>query len=268
MARFVSGPRYGRQDIGFSPAGAMDLFAMRTGNLLLGNPMDAESLEIALLPPRIEFRETMMFVLTGAPCEAVLITRDGRVSLDHATVYLAEKHNLLMFGDIRYGFRTYFCCREGADPAVIGRVRPPFPEIARWPDPDRRIRVLRGPEYPFLQNPAQFLENRWAISPQSNDIGIRLEGPPLTCDLPGMVSAPVSDGAVQLSPSGPIVLLKNRPTIGGYPRIFNVISADVDLLAQYGPGHTLHFLEVGLPEALSIARQKQDDLDLFLKKLG
>jgi 5-oxoprolinase (ATP-hydrolysing) subunit C len=268
MARFVSGPVYGKQDIGFSPSGAMDLFSMMTGNLLLGNPADTESLEIVLLPPKIEFQTVTMFVLTGASWEADLVSPGGKREVEHAKVYFASKGDILSFGDVKYGFRTYLCYKDGMDMGRIGHLRKPFYEIAHWPDKDNQIRVIEGPEHRFLKNPGIFFENRWSVSTQSNDIGIRLIGPPMSCDMPGMVSESVSDGTVQLSPAGPIILMKNRPTIGGYPRIFNVISADVDLLAQYGPGNTLHFGEVDIEEAIKITRQKQGDIDAFMSEQG
>jgi allophanate hydrolase subunit 2 len=76
-----------------------------------------------------------------------------------------------------------------------------------------------------------------------------------------MISAPVNDGTIQLAPSGPIVLLRNRQTVGGYPRILNTISADLDLLAQYGPLQSLRFRLVTMEEAWVIARTKKVDLD-------
>lgn len=261
VTRFVSGPAHGKQDLGYSPAGAMDGFAMRTGNLLLGNPPDTECLEIVLLPPGIEFLGDTMFVLSGAAREAFLISDERRQVLNHARVYRARKGDVLAFGELQYGFRTYLCFRSGVDDGIIGRVRKPFAEMAHWASRDHRIRVLRGPEHRHLRNPGILLEGPWIVSPQSNEIGIRLIGPALSCGLANIVSEAVSDGTMQFTPSGPIILLRHRPTLGGYPRIFNVVSADVDMLAQYGPGASLRFSEVNLHEALAITRQKQKDLD-------
>lgn len=260
VTRFVSGPVYGKQDLGYSPAGAMDVFAMRTGNLLLGNPPDTECLEIVLLPPRIEFLGDTMLVLSGAAREAFLISQERRQALNHARVYPARKGDVLAFGELQYGFRTYLCLRSGVDAGIIGRVRKPFAEMAHWASRDHRIRVLRGPEHRYLENPGVLLEGLWLVSPQSNEIGIRLSGPALSCGVTNIVSEAVSDGTMQLTPSGPIILLRRRPTLGGYPRIFNVVSADVDMLAQYGPGTSLCFSEVDLHEAMAINRQKQKDL--------
>ena len=76
-----------------------------------------------------------------------------------------------------------------------------------------------------------------------------------------MISEAVADGTIQLTPKGPIVLLKHRQTVGGYPRVFNVISADIDLLGQYAPNQILRFSKVSLDHALNIALQKETALD-------
>jgi allophanate hydrolase subunit 2 len=81
-----------------------------------------------------------------------------------------------------------------------------------------------------------------------------------------MVSAPVNDGTVQLTPSGPIILLRQRQTVGGYPRVLNVISADVDLLGQYAPFQFLYFRLVSLKEAQHAARTKKEDLERLRKR--
>jgi allophanate hydrolase subunit 2 len=76
-----------------------------------------------------------------------------------------------------------------------------------------------------------------------------------------MVSQPVNDGTIQLTPSGPIVLMRERPTIGGYPRIFNVIGPDVDLLAQYGPNKVIRFKRISRHEATALGARRAQDLD-------
>ena len=76
-----------------------------------------------------------------------------------------------------------------------------------------------------------------------------------------MISGPVTDGTVQLTPKGPIILLRQRQTVGGYPRVFNVIDPDVDLLAQYRPDQTLQFRPIDFNEAQAIKAQYNRDLD-------
>lgn len=81
-----------------------------------------------------------------------------------------------------------------------------------------------------------------------------------------LISAPVCDGTIQMTPSGPIVLLRDRQTTGGYPRVFVVVGADLDLMAQYGPNRIIRFTRVSLDEARRIARTKQRDLELLRRR--
>jgi allophanate hydrolase subunit 2 len=94
-------------------------------------------------------------------------------------------------------------------------------------------------------------------------MGMRLAGEPgVECGMAGnMVSGAIADGTVQLTPEGPIVLLRHRQTMGGYPRIFNVISADVDLAAQFAPNQQITFVQVTMEEAREAARMKEAALD-------
>ena len=190
----------------------------------------------------------------------------GEKELAHAQVYFAPQGSILSFGEKRYGFRTYLCWRkaeekDGPLESLTGRKRPPFASF-RWPDPQGLIRVMEGPEYPALENPDAFTSQAWRILPDSNDMGLRLSATriPFRMKAGEMISSPVSDGTIQLTPKGPIVLLRHRQTIGGYPRTFNVIGADVDLLAQAAPGELIRFKRVSLEDALDIARRQRADL--------
>jgi len=138
----------------------------------------------------------------------------------------------------------------------------PFVAVGGWTDPQGRIRVLPGPEYKCMRQPGQFFITQWRTTVKMDRMGMRLSGDPgVDCDMRNMISGAVADGTVQLTPDGPIILLRHRQTTGGYPRIFNVISADMDLLCQYGPGQSIHFLQVTLDEAREAARLKEEALD-------
>ena len=256
-------PEYGRQDLGYSPGGALDLFSLSSGNILLGNDASAPGLEI-VVPPRLRFRENCCFVFTGGRWEAVLTdSRGGDLQpVEHARVYQAHPGSVLEFRRRVYGFRTYLCWRKTPRRAgrIVGRRRGPFREVCRWLDAEGRIRVIPGPEYRCLSDPESFFETRWQISVDSSDMGLRLRSPRRFPGETGMISAPVNDGTIQLSPDGPVVLLRDRQTVGGYPRILNVISADLDLLAQYGPLEYLRFQPTNLQEAGEAARIKRRDL--------
>ncbi len=268
IARTVTRPVFGQQDVGVTPGGPMDRFSFETGHNLLGSRADAAALEI-ILAPELKFTRDVHFVLTGAMHDNVALTWPADVSavqrIDHATVYFAPAGSTLTFGAMVYGFRAYLCCRPAAKNSrdIRGRRRGDFTTVATWPDPDHRIRVVEGPEYRYLADAAVFIDQPWEITPDISDMGIRLtcSGKMPTVSLKNMVSEAVSNGTVQLTPKGPIVLLKYRQTVGGYPRIFNVISADVDLLGQYGPGQVMRFKKVTIDQAMAIARKKKKELE-------
>jgi len=259
LAEPVSLPRYGRQDLGFTPGGAMDCFSMQRGNLMLGNPPDAPALEM-IVPPEIEISAPGCFVLTGARRRARLQRETAVLELEHSRVYCAQPGDRIVFGDKQYGFRTYFCyrVRRENEPIPSSSEALPFSRINGWVDPQGRVRILPGPEYGCLENPELFFDNAWKTTGQMDKMGMRLAGQArLACTQANMVSEAVADGTVQLTPDGPIILLRHRQTTGGYPRIFNVISADIDLLAQYAPGQVIRFLLVNRETACEIAREKE-----------
>jgi 5-oxoprolinase (ATP-hydrolysing) subunit C len=259
LAEPVSLPQYGRQDLGFSPGGAMDCFALQRGNLMLGNPPAAPALEM-IVPPEIEFIAPGCFVLTGARRQARLQRGASGGDVEHSRVYRVQPGDRIVFGEKQYGLRTYFCFRVCRKNEVMpeGQETLPFASVGSWADAQGRIRVLPGPEYGCLENPQLFFDGVWKTTAHMDRMGMRLAGEArLVCTLVNMISEAVADGTVQLTPDGPIVLLRHRQTTGGYPRIFNVISADIDLLGQYAPDQIIRFLKVSLEEARAIARQKK-----------
>ena len=259
-------PCFGQQDVGLSPGGAMDRFAMHTGNIMLGNTDDQDALEF-LLPPEVKFIRPAYFVLTGGRFRAHLSPPGQPDQLvAHAAVTYAPAGAILSFGVRTRGLRGYLCARPcltgHPDDEFLCRRRGCFAEEFSWFDPFGRIRVVEGPEYSWLREPELFTRHCWTISRAASDMGIRLEGDvELLVGDGSMISDAVADGTVQLTPKGPIVLLKHRQTVGGYPRIYNVISADVDLLAQFYPGQSLRFRKVSMADAVTAARQKGAQLE-------
>jgi len=257
-------PQYGLQDIGISPAGPMDLFAMESANRLIGNPVESEILEI-ILPPVVEFLSSSLFIITGGHITAFLEGDSGREKIKHATVYLAKKGDRLKFSAKGKGFRTTLAINSDqallSSKKIIGKARGDFDSVFSWQDGDGCIRVIEGPEFRFLEDSNLFFQTKWIISNDSSDMGMRLESnQKLVVNMGNMISDVVSDGTIQLTQNGPILLLKHRQTVGGYPRIFNVISADVDLLAQYMPGQILNFKKITLQKAEEISILKRKEL--------
>jgi allophanate hydrolase subunit 2 len=259
ICEVVGLPFYGRQDLAISPGGAMDCFSLQRGNLMLGNPPGSAALEI-LVPPEIEIIAPGRFVLTGARYQVHIHGLGGGRMAEHSRVYSVKAGERIVFGEKQYGLRTYFCYRACAENDEVRTITEalPFFSVSAWADPQGRIRVLAGPEYDHLENPQMFFDTVWQTTAQMDKMGMRLAGKPgLKYNLVNMISAAVADGTVQLTPAGPIILLRHRQTTGGYPRIFNVISVDIDLLGQYGPNQLMRFVPVSREEACAFAREKE-----------
>src|SRR5207302_1434548 len=122
------------------------------------------------------------------------------------------------------------------------------------------VRILPGPQadwFPFGGGPWGIMEKfrfpfgaSFTVSPASNRMGLRLQGPPVPVPPRELISEPVCPGTVQVTRDGQcIVLGVDAQTIGGYPKIAQVISTDLDLLGQARPGSFITFRSVSLAEA-------------------
>lgn len=267
LCETVGPPACGQQDRGVSPGGAMDLFALQTGNILLDNPVDEPALEM-IIAPEIRFIRTCCFVLTGAGYDTVrLISEDTERPVAHGKVFRADAGSVLKFGNRTYGFRSYLCSRlaTGCEKNITGRVRGAYVELAEWSAADNTVRIMEGPEYPYVEHPEYFVDSPWRVGNDLSRMGMRLEclrEMPLV-SLRNMISGPVANGTVQFTPGGPIILLRHRQTVGGYPRVFNVISADIDKLGQFAPGQIVRFRRATSREAGEIAKGRSDALRRF-----
>ncbi|WP_210463063.1 5-oxoprolinase subunit C family protein [Rufibacter roseolus] len=127
------------------------------------------------------------------------------------------------------------------------------------------VRVLPGPEFALFSENAQetFWNSEFKVSPAADRMGYRVEGPVLSLKEPvELLSSAVTFGTVQVTPSGnPIILMAEHQTTGGYPRIGQIISADLPLLAQVRPGAKLRFRQVSLTEAHQLYYRREQTLE-------
>jgi antagonist of KipI len=126
------------------------------------------------------------------------------------------------------------------------------------------VRAVRGPEWDWFTADAhqQFFASEWQVTDQADRMGVRLTGPILELDRPGeMISSGVTAGIVQVPGGGaPVVLLASRQSLGGYPRLAAVASADLWQFAQFCPGDRLHFSEITLAAAQELYFARERDL--------
>jgi biotin-dependent carboxylase-like uncharacterized protein len=133
----------------------------------------------------------------------------------------------------------------GPEPPERPVGRTPLP---RTPPQHPTLRVHPGPRGDWFADTAldRLVSEPWRVSPSSNRVGVRLEGPPLERRGPGeLLSEGVATGALQVPASGrPILLLADHPTTGGYPVIAVVTTADLPIAGQLAPGATVRFAVV------------------------
>lgn len=127
------------------------------------------------------------------------------------------------------------------------------------------VRALRGPECDWFTREAlrAFFSTEWRATKEADRMGVRLQGPELTLTKPSeMISSSVNAGVVQVPPAGqPIVLLPSRQSIGGYPRLAAVVTADLGRFAQMRPGDPVRFVETTLATAHDLYLARERDLN-------
>ena len=279
------GGRHGAQRYGLTPSGAMDRLALATANCLLGNELFVAAVEIGPFGAAFTAREGAVRVaLAGASRNADISGR--AVALD-TSMTLADGETLTL-GFARGGAFSYLAIEGGiaGEPmfdslAVNARagLGSPYPRPLQAGDElqtaapsgpaERRIdlpplvegpiRVVMGPQDDEFGEDAinLFLDSEWRISATSDRMGYRLEGPVIK-HLHGhnIVSDGTVDGSIQVPGNGaPIVLMPDRGTSGGYPKIATVITADFGRFAQIPAGRGFRFKAVSMAEAQSEARQ-------------
>lgn len=123
------------------------------------------------------------------------------------------------------------------------------------------LRIVRGPQADWFsaETWGTLLARAFTVTVRSDRMGVRLDGPPLLLPEPReLLSEGVAAGTIQVPPDGqPIVLLADRQTIGGYPKIANVVAADLGRLAQRRPGDTVRFERIELEAAPPLADEEE-----------
>jgi 5-oxoprolinase (ATP-hydrolysing) subunit C len=128
------------------------------------------------------------------------------------------------------------------------------------------VRVLTGPQADWFDD--AFYHHTYRVTPASNRMGLRLDGPPLVLPKRELVSEPVAPGAIQITNDGrPIVLGVDGQTIGGYPKVAHVISADLDTLGQLRPGDMMRFVRVTESDAEAAGARRRDALRQRLRRI-
>jgi biotin-dependent carboxylase-like uncharacterized protein len=278
------GGRFGAQRYGLVPSGAMDRLGLAAANCLVGNAHFAAAIEVGPLGATFTAREGAVRVaLAGAARNADVAKRP--VAFDRSMT-LADGESLTL-GFARAGTFSYLAIEGGVqgEPmfgslAVNARagLGSPYPRPLQAGDKlqvatasgaleraidlpavtEGAIRVVMGPQDDEFGDAKQlFLDSEWKISATSDRMGYRLDGPAIK-HLHGhnIVSDGTVNGSIQVPGNGaPIVLMPDRGTSGGYPKIATVITADLGRFAQTAAGRAFRFKAISMAEAQAEARK-------------
>ena len=283
--------RYGCAHLGVSPGGAADPLSFRIANLLVGNHENAPALEMTLLGATLEFEESAVVAFTGADCEcradAIAVPPNAAIDLPAGAV--------LQCGSMTTGARCYLAVQGGFDiPLVMGsastfvpgrfggfkgrklqsgdvlqvcrhdslRVRSLRPAALDLSSRDPRpLRVTKGAQQDWFAPEAfeKLFSTAYIVSEQSDRTGLRLKGEVVR---PREHSELLTDGiplgAIQVPQDGqPIILFVDQQTTGGYPKIANVIAADLHRVGQLRPRDEVRLAEVSVEEAIQTLREQE-----------
>lgn len=300
--------RPGYQQYGVAVGGALDAFAARVANLIVGNDDNAALLEIAQTGPDLLFEREALVAWNGGDFDAMI----GGQPLPRDRAVRVAAGETVSFGVARAGLRAWLAVAGGIDvPLVLGsratyrragigghegrplkagdglktfspgewatallatlRTRAQRatvwtvrPETLGQPASAGVVRAVLGPEWDWFSAEAQraFFSSDWTATQEADRMGVRLHGTELTLVKPReMISSAVNTGVVQVPPSGqPIVLLPSRQSVGGYPRIAAVATADIGRFTQLRPGEKVSFARIPLAVALQLQLKRERNL--------
>ena len=279
--------RRGFSDIGLTQSGAMDEMAFGYANFLVGNDFNTPCIEVALGGLVLKAQSDMCIAICGATMHPKL---NGH-TMSLWQIHQIKSGDMLAFayaseGQFAYlavagGFQTPHLygsfstsVKEGlggiegrklkaGDQLSTSGARCPMERrklekqhIPHYPD-EITLRLVKGYQEAMFDASAQatFFNSVYTFKGEGDRMGYRLSGEKVVSSATGILSEPICYGAVQIPSHGePIVLLKERQTIGGYPKIGSVIAVDCFKLAQLRSSGRVRFAEVSLEEARRVTR--------------
>ena len=282
--------RVGFGPIGVSPSGAADAVALRVGNRLVGNPEGAAALEMTLAGGTFVFPEGALAVLAGSDFGGTV----DETEISPWAPFRIPPGGRLRTGHTRSGARCYLCVQGGievkpllgsasthvlsglggfegralrkGDVLRVGDGGIGNPARAASPPhilvPRKTLRVTDAPQSEWFSEAARsiFYSSGYRVTEEANRMGLRLEGRAIPAPTGGqMITEGVALGAVQIPAGGqPIILFVEQQTTGGYPKIANVISADMSSVGQLRPRDEIRFERVDRAAARALVREQEE----------
>ena len=278
--------RYGQAQQGLSQGGVCDELAASWANYLLDNPTSAPLLEISFGQAEFEATTELQLALTGAPMDAQIVHCSGQLQTqknNHS--FILKKGQRLRLSFASSGVRAYLAVKNGFSVEPIlgsvssvkrnligglngygqalrdndflatstagrGFVERKMP-VQFIPDYNQAVRLSVIESYQCntfsVSEKNKFYNSEYQIDKQSDRMGLRLQGKAITGQLTGIVSEGIALGSIQIPSDGqPIILLQDRQTLGGYPKVGCVSRCDLSRLAQQSVGKKITFKRADL----------------------
>jgi antagonist of KipI len=285
--------RYGYQRFGVVSSGAMDHYALNWANALVGNPLNSACLEFCLVGPTLVFNEDVTFSICGANLSPNL---NGQLIQGWRT-YKAKAGEQLTFGKQIDGNYAYLAVKGGLESEVVMGSQSTYTKaelgtavtagLTIWGNPMTLprnrglitkeipkyedhilVHYIPGPHQPYIKEESIQTFEEQAFSLQQGDrMGYRLKGTKAIeiKNYATLSSNPIPLGGIQIPPDGnPIILLADRQTTGGYPRIGTVISTDLPKVVQLSMRKgAIKFTAVTVEEAQVLFIQKHQKMNMY-----
>jgi|TARA_B110000263_G_scaffold120568_1_gene104855 biotin-dependent carboxylase-like uncharacterized protein len=294
--------RFHMQHLGVTPGGCMDLSLFSVANSLVGNFLDEGVLEFAYQGPLMKLiKGKTKVAVTGSVHFKIIKSNKKIIDGESNRTYfldegdqidlLATKNSAYGYMALKGGFNIKPFCNsisvlarakigpnEGkklkVDDIINFKINNKDKKIFTTKitnNISNKIRVLKGPQFDYFSKKSQkdFFSKEYKISNLTDRMGMRLEG----VNIKNIVNANIrsegiTKGAIQVPADGqPIILLTDYPTIGGYPKIANVASADYNLLIQKTPGEKIFFELIKLHEAEQLYKEHLNNISNIIKNI-
>ena len=299
---FQDNGRFHMQHLGVTPGGCMDLSLFAIANSLVGNSHNEGVLEFAYQGPLLKLTKGKIKIAVTGSVIFKIIKLDQEViegecnrtySLDEGDQIdiLATKQSAYGYMALRGGFNIKSFCKSVS---ILSRAQigPNQGKKLKLNDKlkfkissgdkknfiinflnnkSKKIRVLEGPQFDFFHKDSKndFFSKEYKVSNLTDRMGMRLDGPLIKNIISANIrSEGITKGAIQVPADGqPIILLTDYPTIGGYPKIANVVSADYNALIQKIPGEKICFELIKLHEAEQLYKEHLNQISQAIKNI-
>ena len=294
--------RFGLQHLGVPPSGCMDLKSFLVANALVGNKKSYGVIEFAYQGPLLKLiKGKTKIAITGNVIFKIINLNNKSFEGECNRTYdlnEGDQVDILTTNKSTYGylsaeggFKVESFCNSvstlvkanighnngnkirAEDKVIINQCRKNENNFKTTVNLEsaHAIRVLKGPQYDYFSDESKkiFFSQSYKISNLTDRMGMRLEGHVLKNIVNTNIrSEGITKGAIQVPADGqPIILLTDYPTIGGYPKIANIVTADYDMLVQKTPGTNISFQCIELSEAEKLYKKKHDNISKIIKDI-